>query len=293
MTNATLAYFASRLFVMAHVAASIVFSTGLISSCTGALQAEAWFFVFGIFSTSFLFFFRVRAIFWREGRTVVCFLFLWITVLGSCMAAPFSVTTEHIGPTKACFLTSMRPYCSVCVIVSTVNDTLVFVAISLRLLNFVVPEDNLTSRLRYFCGRRALPVISETLLRSGQQYYLITVTANIVMVTLMLSHSIPPIIRGTFVVPYVVVENVMACKVFRDVRLGLIDPHPSAHCDGLSKQNTFRPAQINGNGTLSKLVFGDRPTSHVDMSIVHSTNDVDDGSQMQAGTLPCAICTGE
>lgn len=66
----------------------------------------------------------------------------------------------------------------------------------------------------------------------------------------------PSPIRGTFAVPYLVIENIMACKVFRDVRLGLIDPHPSLNCSNLSQFNACPAGRHVGTGMFSNIVFG-------------------------------------
>ena len=76
------------------------------------------------------------------------------------------------------------------------------------------------------------------------------------MTALFLSHSVPPIIRGAFTVPYIAVENILACKVFRDVKLGLIDPYPSTQCTTLSRFNAAQSRYLTG---VSDIVFGSAP----------------------------------
>lgn len=66
----------------------------------------------------------------------------------------------------------MKGYCLGCVVSQTAFNTLVFVAISGRLTSLIATEGGLRGRLGSFFGKGSLPVISGTLLRSGQQYYL-------------------------------------------------------------------------------------------------------------------------
>lgn len=62
------------------------------------LAGPAFFVAFGISSTSFLFLFRVRAVFWGDIYTLGFFILAWLVVLGTCFAVPFGVKTEHLGP---------------------------------------------------------------------------------------------------------------------------------------------------------------------------------------------------
>ena len=74
---------------------------------------------------------------------------------------------------QACFQTTFKPLCSLCVVAIALNDTLVFLAISIRLLGMIAVEENFGCRMKYLiCGRRSFPVLSRTLLNGGQQYYL-------------------------------------------------------------------------------------------------------------------------
>ena len=129
-------------------------------------------FSLGVYTTSLLFFFRVRAVFWGHHRATGFFLLLWFAILGTCASVPFSVESKRIGSSGPCIITEMRPYCSSCMVTLTTYDTVIFFAISWRLLAFFAPDESLRKKLKYFIGRRALPLISETLLRSGQKYYL-------------------------------------------------------------------------------------------------------------------------
>lgn len=86
--------------------------------------------------------------------------------------------------------------------------------------------------MRYFCGKRTLPDISETLLRSGQLYFMygsllihtfdrhsIVTAVNIDIVTTVLLLALvlgcaAMVFRGAAIAPRAVVVNAMACKVY-------------------------------------------------------------------------------
>ncbi|KAL4245410.1 hypothetical protein ABKN59_009509 [Abortiporus biennis] len=71
------------------------------------------------------------------------------------------------------------------------------------------------------CGR-GMGKMSRTLLMSGQLYYLATVGLNIVAMAVILAPSVPPVIAAMFSIPNVALQNAMACRVYRQLKLGLI-----------------------------------------------------------------------
>lgn len=58
---------------------------------------------------------------------------LW---LGTVTGSAFTLMASHIGPTDHCINTGVKPLGSMGNIILTINDTLVFFAISWRLLSF-------------------------------------------------------------------------------------------------------------------------------------------------------------
>ena len=143
-----------------------------MQSCRGVFEAFTWTFSLAVSTTSILFLFRIRAVFWNDRWVIGTFLLLWLVVTGVCLVVPFSGGARHIGPTDACVETAKESVFVGCFISVAAYDTLVFCVISWRLVVFSGPEEGLRSKLRYFWGTGMLPLISETLLRSGQQYYL-------------------------------------------------------------------------------------------------------------------------
>ena len=134
---------------------------------------KAWPYTLSVVSTSALFLFRIRAVFWGEKKIIGFFTFLLLVLLGSCIAAPLGAEVGHNGHSTSCMFTSMKSsFCSTCLISQTAYDTLVVVSITWRLLDVVVPEETFKHRMRYLWGTRTLPTISGALLRTGQYYYL-------------------------------------------------------------------------------------------------------------------------
>jgi len=77
-----------------------------------------------------------------------------------------------MGPTRRCILTTVRSYVSVSVIINTVNDTLIFLAISYSIISYTVIGDTWGARAKSFFRADGLPRLSKALLRGGQLYYL-------------------------------------------------------------------------------------------------------------------------
>jgi hypothetical protein len=122
-------------------------------------------------ATSLLFFFRVKAVFNSDKYIVALFGFLWLATLAGSLTVPFAISGTHIGPTSHCINTGVKPFSSAGVIVATVNDTLIFIFISLRLLQSSYQE-SFQQRAKSFFSGQGLPALSRSLIQSGQEYYL-------------------------------------------------------------------------------------------------------------------------
>ncbi len=95
---------------------------------------------------------------------------MWIAIVAGAFFQPFCLKFAHIGLSKNCTLSSVKPFCSFGTVALTVYDSLVVVAISLRLLFYTQTEPGVT-RYRMIFGGRGMPHISKLLVQTGQQYY--------------------------------------------------------------------------------------------------------------------------
>ncbi|PFH50121.1 hypothetical protein AMATHDRAFT_145912 [Amanita thiersii Skay4041] len=223
----TVAYFFSRILSLAYVTTSTVFQISKVGDCQKLQVALGWCFCLAVSSTSFLFFLRVRAIFERNQFVIACFFILWLAVFGGTMTVPFAINGGHIGPTKYCINTGVKPFSSAGIIVSSVNDALVLLAISWRIVTAVSIDDSFTGLIRSFFGKGQLPALSKAVLQSGQQYYAITVSLNILSLVMILVPSVPPVYHAMFTIPNVALMNSMACRVYRNIRFGTMLADPS------------------------------------------------------------------
>ncbi|THH28445.1 hypothetical protein EUX98_g5735 [Antrodiella citrinella] len=168
-----------------------------------------------------LFIFRVRAVFNQNRYVVGFFVVLWLAIFGSSMVAPFSVDGLHIGTTKYCIPTKVPADVSIGMTISAVHDTLVYLSITVRLTTFSLAS-TWSARIKMFLRGNGLGSMSKIVLQSGQLYYMATVGVNIVAATVILIPSVPPVYRAMFSPLNVILQNAMACKVYRQLKLGLI-----------------------------------------------------------------------
>lgn len=163
----------------------------LVNDCQGLDDAIGWFSTLSILSTSFLFLLRVRAVYQKSRFITILFGSFWIVISALCI---WDAVTLHAsksyhglcqGMTQIIYCAGYIPHTKRCMykatninyfaipsIVACVNDTLVFFAISYRLVSNAATGDNWRARTRSFIKGDGLYSLSRSLLQSGQLYYL-------------------------------------------------------------------------------------------------------------------------
>ena len=140
-----------------------------------------WLYPLQMSSTTLLFFVRVRAVY-RDSKWIIVFFFLmWLVVSGTSITT-ICYTFTNLGPTKYCIgiinpgleqAANILPLLNG--IAALLNDTLVFLAITLRLVG--TPEWSAVTgrknRIRAAFSGDYLPAFSKAMLRDGQAYYLL------------------------------------------------------------------------------------------------------------------------
>jgi hypothetical protein len=128
------------------------------------------------------------------------------------------------------------------VLLTAVNDTFVFLAISYRMVSSAMVVSTWRARSQSFFTGDGLLYLSKALLQSGQVYYLsvlwshlcqhiywsnlyVSVTIGVAILTsvFILSENIPAALRPALVSPYFALGSAMACRVFRIVFLGIME----------------------------------------------------------------------
>ncbi|KAJ3506387.1 hypothetical protein NLJ89_g6892 [Agrocybe chaxingu] len=216
----TIAYFVSRLASLGYALSSTIFETAKTGNCRSFQKGLDWLYPISVPATSLLFFFRVRAVFDRDRRVVGFFAFMWLAVLAGCLTVTQGVEGAEIGDTRFCVNASLESYVAAAAIIPLVNDTLIFLAITWRLMQNANVEPSLKGGVRTLFFGDYMPAFSKALLQDGQVYYLTTVSISLLTVIMLYVKSVPVTYQTMFTVPNIVLMNVMACRVFRNVKFG-------------------------------------------------------------------------
>ncbi|KAF8800060.1 hypothetical protein BYT27DRAFT_7236154 [Phlegmacium glaucopus] len=217
----TIAYFISRFATLGYLLASTIILTAPIGHCVEIWRGVPWLFVIAVPATSLLFFFRVRAVYNNNIYVTVFFFFMWLAVLGGSVTSTQGVTLIPLGPTDYCTNGNMEAYVIVSGIIPLVNDTLVFIAITWRIIHGSRYEHTGTGGMWSFIFGKHLPAFSRSILHDGQVYYLSTVGLCFLTVTLYTIKSVPAVYRSAVGIPNVMLINVMACRVYRNTKFGI------------------------------------------------------------------------
>jgi hypothetical protein len=121
--------------------------------------------------SSYLFLQRTCAVYWDSPRVQQFFTVLWMVYLAFVSLLVFVIKPAYIPKTQHYQDSGIQPLLSVAILVAVAYDSTVFLAISYKIgIAHVVIDRELGWR-RFILGR-ALPRLSQAVLRSGQQYYL-------------------------------------------------------------------------------------------------------------------------
>ncbi|KAI0783209.1 hypothetical protein C8Q75DRAFT_811026 [Abortiporus biennis] len=217
-------YVLSRIVCCGFIATTLVFITGsnISVDCEKLNQATAWLGGFLLPLNSLLFFFRVKAVFFDSPIVVIVFALLWLATFAG-ISTPFLIHAIRVGPTSLCIDTTVKTSASSPFIVIAIHDTLVYLAITLRLIviNFRAGSPR-WPHWKSFVRGDGMSNISQALLMSGQFYYLATIGVNISVAIAILIHSTPPFYQAMLTVMDAVFQNAMACRVHRQLKIGRI-----------------------------------------------------------------------
>uniref|UniRef100_A0A8H8CMZ3 Transmembrane protein n=1 Tax=Psilocybe cubensis TaxID=181762 RepID=A0A8H8CMZ3_PSICU len=236
-------YYISRFAVLlfSATASTVIFQTSPVENCDLLSMFSIWMFFISVPSTSLLFFFRVRALYIDRRYLLCVFFFLWLSVLGGSLATSLSQgKATKIGPSAYCLGGSMKSYSSAVGTMVIINDTVVFLAISRYLANIAHEHEYLlsTKSLKTYVLGTDLPHFSRTFLQDGQLYYLTTIFFSFATTVVLNINSIPLAYRAVAGVPNAVLMNIMACRVYRNTRLGFYKEDTTQVLNTISTETT-------------------------------------------------------
>ncbi|KZP34392.1 hypothetical protein FIBSPDRAFT_1035445 [Athelia psychrophila] len=259
-------YFLSRVSQVTHLCLLAVFLSALApaENCEVLVVMLAACVVASISFTSFLFFLRVRAVYLQSKYVTALFSALWLVIVSLNILLVTMVSAENspsptVGGYSGCIGTGTQsvslPLASI-----LVNDTLVFLAISYRLTANAVTDGGRRFRLLTLFKGKGLYSLSQSLLRTGQLYYFSTLLYLFIHFAIIWIPSVPP--GGQFILftAHVGFTNIMACRVFRGVALGMIHMEPSpngltstaiANAFQLDTVSSYRGPTLNAAGVVA------------------------------------------
>ncbi|KZP29162.1 hypothetical protein FIBSPDRAFT_947163 [Athelia psychrophila] len=219
-------YLLSRIATAVHLLMTVLFlfaPTGHCSPLTTFLAVCA---VTRVLSTSFLFLLRVRAVYQRSTSVTALFSILWLTTAALNIFTNASMRAAPLNDTQYCtyFQIQHSTYPSNS---SFVFDTSVFIAISYRLAADAATEKGWRTRLQSIVTGKGLFSVSRALMISGQLYYLATILYFWVNIAVMVSPLVPANYHSVLTASYITFTNIMACRVFRGVALGMLEKSPT------------------------------------------------------------------
>ncbi|KAJ7660440.1 hypothetical protein B0H17DRAFT_1212621 [Mycena rosella] len=211
---ACLAYVVSRIGSLMYVLGFTIFSSYPLQACNTAYVAFTVFYPVGVSASAFLFFFRVRAIYGGDRIVTAIFGFLWLAVLGSSLTILFGGTAVKLGDPSKCIVTRVEVYVGASGIILTAR-------VQFRDAGADLGEQTWSAQLKMMFSGAHLPVFSKALFTDGQMYYMITVVTNVVSTLLLYIPTASPVYHGFLVVPSVTLSSIMACRVYRNTKLGI------------------------------------------------------------------------
>ncbi|KZP25352.1 hypothetical protein FIBSPDRAFT_388354 [Athelia psychrophila] len=176
-------------------------------------------------ATTYMFLLRVRAVYLKSMRITALFGALWLVTQGLLALTSTAVHAAPNQPSQYCnglyLKYGILPSAAI-----FAYDTLVFLAISYRLAEDASTKAGWRSRIMSVTKGHGLHRLSRSIMRSGLQYYLASLLFSLTNLVLMLSPA-PPAARYSLVTMYIGFTNIMACRVFRGVALGMMERSPT------------------------------------------------------------------
>jgi len=242
---------------------------------------------------------------------------MWLAVLGACLTVTQGIKGTTLGPTKYCINDGLASYVAAAAIIPLVNDTLVFFAITWKLMRNSHRGYTIKEGVRAFVFGEYLQPFSRALMQDGQIYYLyvrsrslltarkhilrsriISTTVSVTLLTLVVFYqtSIPAAYRTMFTLPNLMLFNIMACRVFRNTKLALKrEPRLSTATEsvvlplpvrsGIKFVPPSKDSRFTGSGSSAAVIEATKTThTHDDFDL--RVND-DYTTKIALGSLRC------
>ncbi|KAF9441136.1 hypothetical protein P691DRAFT_637392, partial [Macrolepiota fuliginosa MF-IS2] len=218
----------SRVFAVAYTLLFVIMQTHPIADCHAAQIAVEMFCLPSMACASFLFLRRLEAVYADSRTRIVQWVFriLWFVTSANIITGVVGVKMKHIEGTSYCVMYKVKGYVVLNQLLPVVFDTLVFLAISYKIISSRSALDPKINWRTIVTGK-TLPRLSRALLQGGQQYYITVFTANVIAGALYYAPSIPVIYRPMLTIASTTLTASMACRVYRNLKTLNCDSEPS------------------------------------------------------------------
>jgi len=186
----------------------------------------AWFYALIVPLNCLQFLFRVGAIFQDSRWVIYTFTFFWLGTFAAFLLTPIFCTAWGevcAGSTLSIIMAG--------IIAVTIYDTSLYIAVATRLTKLSSPKGP-KGYVKAFFGGAGMGRISRSLFVSGQIYYLIVVVVNVLSTVGFLiglnstqDEAVATVIMSACLLPNAVLQNALACRVYRELKLGVIPDH--------------------------------------------------------------------
>ncbi|KAF7986415.1 hypothetical protein HWV62_31147 [Athelia sp. TMB] len=193
--------------IIASVPTSIALASMVFDSLT--LPIATW-----------LFYVRLSAVYLHDKRAMTFFGVLWGGVLAYFIFDSVAVYARY----EKLHVIMPKKLDAWCYIINAIYDTAAYLAVSWQLAAFSLKGDSRKHRILSFFKGDGLLGLTKALLRSGQIYYFTTVVLGIASVVCLYSDGLSLEYRGLLVPFHVSISSILACRIFRELKLGII-PH--------------------------------------------------------------------
>jgi len=201
-------------------------------------KAEGTFALLQYAFNTLLFMFRIRAVFFDHKFIVGFFWLSWVTVVGTGIPAPVTIEASPIGNTDYCADGRLNRTV-IGIVAVAVNDTLVFLFITAKLLLLHQDGPVPTSWWKMLLTGEGMGKIARIMLQTGQLYYLVTAGFTITSSVLILIPSVSTPYSDVTVPVSAFVTNVMAARVYRQLKLGLLYDHTPGNSHNINLDATL------------------------------------------------------
>ncbi|KAF9524969.1 hypothetical protein CPB83DRAFT_860329 [Crepidotus variabilis] len=239
----TAVFFSSRLATFGWILSSCIQITALLDDCRPILSAICACFALARSLTAMLFYFRVTAVYRENYYVVGFFSFTWLAVAAAAVLTFAGGTPDReIMDPHNCNTPMKQKYLVASASAELINDTFVLIAILHRLSTDNDDEPNGRAGWRSLLGFRktSMRKFTQSFIQDSQLCYLVAVCLNLATIITYFVADDPPTspIRLMMVYPNTTVVNIMATKVYRNMRLGRSGLLPS-------ERTTFRIGNLS------------------------------------------------